>query len=278
MNNKKQNTSILPTGMKEVIDFRDSASVAPITETQLIDDFHFGMSEKQFDTVNQKHEQTSFMTRKYVLGGMPFKGRASGSYTSEGEMYELDITLEERLSSGEPVTKRDFDSIANALKSLYGNQFVYMYAEKPATSHPTHFWRKNNLLIRLEANLEREIKEISISYVNMPVLNAIQQRIAKKDQERRDKREKAIMAAGGEEVTNSSYDASVSQVKDYLKKNLKDPKSYEGIEWSKVKEESDGYSVYHKYRAKNSLGGYVIESQIFYLDFSGNVVKVQNVE
>ena len=277
-NNKKQSSSILPTGMQEVIDFRDSASAAPITETQLIDGFYFGMSNRQFDFANQKHEQTGFITKKYILGGIPFKGGALGSFSNGGEMYELEITVDERFDNGESVTKQDFDSIADALKVLYGKQFIYMYAEKPATSYPTHLWRKNNLLIRLEANLERERKEILISYTNMPVLSAIQQKIAEKDKERRDKREKAIMAAGAVEVTNSSYDASVSQVKDYLRKNLKDPKSYESIEWSKVKEEPDGYSVYHKYRAKNSFGGYVIEAQIFYLDYGGNVIRVQNVE
>ena len=35
-------------------------------------------------------------------------------------------------------------------------------------------------------------------------------------------------------VSNSGWDASVYQVERYLKDNLKDPKSYEAIEWSKV--------------------------------------------
>lgn len=277
-NNKKQNVSILPTGMLEVIDFRDSASAAPITETKLIDDFYFGMSSKQFDAVNQKHEQTSFMTRKYIIGGIEFMGRALGSFSDNGNMYELEITLEKRCDKKCPVTKTDFDSIAQALKRFYGQNFSYKFADKPATGHPTHLWRKDNLLIELQSHFEYDNEEIFISYTNMPIMNAIQQKIAKKDKARREKREEAIMAAGAVEITNSSYDASVSQVKDYLKKNLKDPKSYEGIEWSKVKEEPDGYSVYHKYRAKNSLGGYVIEAQIFYLDYGGNVVRVQNVE
>lgn len=79
----------------------------------------------------------------------------------------------------------------------------------------------------------------------------------------------------GVKVENNSWDGSVSQVKKHLKANLKDPNSYESIEWSDVIETSNGYTVRHKYRAKNSYGGYVIENNIFYLDFTGNVVDVQ---
>lgn len=83
-------------------------------------------------------------------------------------------------------------------------------------------------------------------------------------------------------VTNSSLDASVHQVEQFLKDNLNDPDSYEGISWSEVQilSESQEYKYYvrHKYRAKNSFGGYVIENQIFYLDANGNVVDVKDYE
>lgn len=79
------------------------------------------------------------------------------------------------------------------------------------------------------------------------------------------------------EVKNSGWDGSVKQVKDYLKYTLRDPDSYESIEWSEVKEKSDGYYVRHKYRAKNGFGGYVVANQLFHLDFSGNVVDVRDL-
>lgn len=76
-------------------------------------------------------------------------------------------------------------------------------------------------------------------------------------------------------VENSAWDSSVWQVEKYLEKNLNDPKSYEGIEWSEVtKTGSDGFMVRHKYRAKNSFGGYVIANQVFHLDSEGNVIEV----
>ena len=77
-----------------------------------------------------------------------------------------------------------------------------------------------------------------------------------------------------QKVENSSLDGSVKQVKDYLKKTLYDPKSYEGIEWSPVKAVDDGYRVRHKYRAKNTFGGYVIEEHIFVLNKYGEVINV----
>lgn len=82
-----------------------------------------------------------------------------------------------------------------------------------------------------------------------------------------------------EVVVNSVYDASVYQVENYLKREyLNDPDSYEGIEWSTVQKDDNNslykYYVRHKYRAKNAFGGYVVEEKIFYLDKSGNVVKL----
>lgn len=80
---------------------------------------------------------------------------------------------------------------------------------------------------------------------------------------------------GTVKVENSVIDGSVSQVKKYIKQTLKDPDSYKSIEWSKVKETNNGYEVQHRYRAKNSFGGYVIEEHIYYLDFQGNVIDVE---
>ncbi len=68
-------------------------------------------------------------------------------------------------------------------------------------------------------------------------------------------------------VSNSGWDGSVYQVERYLKRNLKDPGSFEAIEWSPVvKGADDSFTVRVKYRAKNSFGGYVIEQQIFHLN------------
>jgi hypothetical protein len=78
-------------------------------------------------------------------------------------------------------------------------------------------------------------------------------------------------------VVNSAWDSSVRQVERYLKKNLKDPKSFDAIEWSPVASRSDGgYQVRCKYRAKNSFGGYIMANQIFIMNSEGNVISVVN--
>ena len=75
-------------------------------------------------------------------------------------------------------------------------------------------------------------------------------------------------------VTNSALDSSVYQVKYWLEANAKDPSSIEYIEWSAVKKTSSGeFMVRVKYRAKNSLGGYVVENKVFTLDSTGKVTS-----
>jgi hypothetical protein len=75
-------------------------------------------------------------------------------------------------------------------------------------------------------------------------------------------------------IENNLYNGSVSQVKEYLQDNLNDPSSYESISWSPVVETSDGYTVRHKYRAKNTQGVLIIKEQIFYLNKQGEVIRI----
>ena len=86
-------------------------------------------------------------------------------------------------------------------------------------------------------------------------------------------------SAPKEVVYNSPLDGAVYQVERYLEKNLKDPDSFDAIEWSSVVKRADGgFMVRCKYRAKNSFGGYVIENQAFMLDAKGNVTQVMSLD
>ncbi len=80
-------------------------------------------------------------------------------------------------------------------------------------------------------------------------------------------------SASSEVVENSAWDGSVSQVKSWLKDNLKDPRSLEFINWSPVSKTKNGFMVRVKYRAKNSFGGYVVENKVFFLDSTGTVTS-----
>lgn len=79
-------------------------------------------------------------------------------------------------------------------------------------------------------------------------------------------------------VSNSGWDGSVRQVKDYLRATLKDPDSLDVMEWSNViGNDKGGFMVRVKYRAKNSFGGYVIEHKLFTLDAQGKVTGAVNL-
>ena len=59
----------------------------------------------------------------------------------------------------------------------------------------------------------------------------------------------------------SGWDGSHRQTVKLIKKNLKDPKSFEHIETRITPVENGSHIVFTKYRAKNSFGGYVVETQ-----------------
>lgn len=62
----------------------------------------------------------------------------------------------------------------------------------------------------------------------------------------------------------------------YLKNEyLKDPESYQAIDWSTTQSGDKTY-VTHKYRAKNSFGGYVIEEKTFIFDSDGQLLNIAN--
>ena len=75
-----------------------------------------------------------------------------------------------------------------------------------------------------------------------------------------------------------SQTEAMAGVRVYLKRYyLKDPDSYQGISWEAFgiyNQENNTYFALHKYRAKNSYGGYVVKEKLFVLDSNGNVIKV----
>lgn len=90
--------------------------------------------------------------------------------------------------------------------------------------------------------------------------------------------------SNGSKIENSvsrkgpSQTEAMAGVRVYLKRYyLKDPNSYQGISWEAFgiyNQENNTYFALHKYRAKNSFGGYVVEEKLFVLDSNGNVIKV----
>ena len=123
----------------------------------------------------------------------------------------------------------------------------------------------------------RRYKIVSIRYLNVPKIGTESiMRMIKADAGIREKSDDSERGDGS--VKNSPWNGSVMQVKNYLKKTLKDPDSYESIEWGKVIDNNGTYEVKHTYRAKNSFGGYVVETCLFKLDSHGNVIEVIIIE
>lgn len=76
-------------------------------------------------------------------------------------------------------------------------------------------------------------------------------------------------------VSNSGWDSSVRQVRDYLKNVLNDPDSLDTINWFPVfTKQGEQYRVRYQYRAKNAFGGYVVADQVFILNRNGQVTRV----
>lgn len=143
--------------------------------------------------------------------------------------------------------------------------------EKPKSKYSSYhkFWIKDNMVVHLKLYPDY----VSINFESAPTgsiwltKELIEAQV--QSEEERDQKERSHKPV----VQNSKWDSSVYQVKEYLKKNLKDPDSYESIDWYSVIENVDGtYSVRHTFRARNSFGGMNIEDWMFDLDQEGNVI------
>lgn len=80
------------------------------------------------------------------------------------------------------------------------------------------------------------------------------------------------------EIVYARSDGSVSQIERYLRTNLKDPDSLDFIKWVGPVLTDNAWTVMVTYRAKNSFGGYVIESYMFIMDLDGRITDTVKLE
>lgn len=81
--------------------------------------------------------------------------------------------------------------------------------------------------------------------------------------------------AAGKKPRRNPWNGNIYEVTEYMDRTLLDPESFEAIEWSPVIFSKDCWSVRCKYRAKNTLGGYVIANQVFFIR-GGKVDRVMD--
>lgn len=140
------------------------------------------------------------------------------------------------------------------------------------------FWIQNNReLILMKTNLGDLVHSVTLDFIDKRI-EKDQENDPEYQKEKADQLNRIIESHRNDsnvEVKNSPLDGSVSQVKKYLKENLKNPKSFDAIEWSEVNKLPNGnYTVRCKYRAENSFGGLVISNQVFTINPNGEVIDV----
>ncbi len=72
---------------------------------------------------------------------------------------------------------------------------------------------------------------------------------------------------------NDSTDASVWQVKEYMKRTMRNYDSVRFMEWSRVLKHEEGYSVRCKYTVHTDSFGRITENKVFFMNHHGNVVR-----
>ena len=241
----------------------ESAQIDFITPEGL----NFKMTEAevvQFESKKRKLE--GYIYRYHWSLGKNYVGGSFYPSYDDGKLCEYSISLD--------ADESEMSNICDFLKSYLKKD--YSFEELPYYSllHKTYLFTKNNLAI----TLAYDINEIRITYENRPVSGPLEAKRYAERQEREKSSTSTSTSIRHADVKNNKWNGGVKQVEDYLKYTyLRDPDSYESIEWSEVKEKEDGYYVRHKYRAKNGFGGYVVANQLFHLDFSGNVVDVKDL-
>lgn len=250
-------------------------STATISELPL--NFYFGMTSEQVDSNLSKLASDSIITKsgnhyQYVYklksGKNIYTNIQFGFY--KDSLYALVFSIEDNIFTNPPFKVNDslikeIDAdLSERIDSTYNRVSYYKEWESSDSKRISIYtkWFKENQYIFLRHTVFSDIQ-----YINAPIYTIV-------TNEENNKILNKIKEKDGIKVENSSFDSSVSQIKKYLKKNLKDPDSYESIEWGKVIENENGYIVRHKYRAKNSFGGYAVENNVFHLDLKGNVIDV----
>lgn len=79
-------------------------------------------------------------------------------------------------------------------------------------------------------------------------------------------------------VEASRWDGEVYQVRRYIESHMKDPDSFDAINWTRLVRGCGSYTVGVTYRGKNSFGGYAVAQEIFTIDAAGMVTSVQRIK
>lgn len=264
------------------------AENSPITELETPDGFRFDMTESEFDEAfaqRESHFTDSLLRYRYPLlatydwplGTEHYAvGKTYSKDFQDDKLCSYEIGINGRIANDKFVrlTESDINTINDYYKAYLEKDYTFdsLYLE----GEQIYVFTKNNMAITIHK--VNDSHAIKVKYENRPITAQIEREIEAFRKKEMLEESSSPSTVSSVEVKNSGWDGSVKQVKEYLKYSyLRDPDSYESIEWSEVKRKDDGFYVRHKYRAKNGFGGYVVANQLFHLDFSGNVVDVKDL-
>ena len=252
-------------------DMIHDAANSPITELETPEGFRFDMTEGEWtEFIEQNTYNYGSYTFFDLLIGEKYYACTIENEFVDGKLcyYEMWIRGRKVDNSVRSLTSSDIDYIVESYEDKLDGDFEHVSKQGEYLPNETHLWTKGNLVIEIQCSKSGN-DYIYIECRNQPFAS----KLKKNEASSTDTPSTVTYEA---EVKNNKWNGGVKQVEDYLEITLRDPDSYESIEWSEVKRKEDGFYVRHKYRAKNGFGGYVVTNQLFHLDFSGNVVDVKD--
>lgn len=245
------------------------ASDSPITELVTPDGMKFDMDKEEYesyiDTLPKR--EFDYHTRWiFPVENEIYAGGFTKSKFYEGKLCSYEFYIKEKIVKDtlKELIVDDVKKIVSHYQKALGEDCKMAILPKMWPEFDTYLITKGNLAI--EITRSHRVGWIKILCENRPAAMYVGE-----------EKENESTYTPTATVKNNKWNGGVKQVEDYLERTLRDPNSYESIEWSEVKQKDDGFYVRHKYRAKNGFGGSVVTNQLFHLDFSGNVVDVKDL-
>ena len=249
----------------------NEACSSPVTELVTPDKFNFNMSEDEYNSFIDSLPHKDIDDYTYWL--FHIEDEVYAASFSEPDFFEeklckYKIWINHRIvnDSLEDLSPNDINKIVEHYKTSLGEECELAVLPERLITSDTYLLIKGNLAITITRS--HSSGSLFIECENRPASFEVE--YIKSESSHK-------IIAPTASVKNNKWNGGVKQVEDYLERTLRDPDSYESIEWSEVKTKDDGYYVRHKYRAKNGFGGMVVTNQLFHLDFSGNVVDVKDL-
>lgn len=250
-----------------------NAANSPITVLETPEGFRLDMSENEWNEFIKQNTYEYHYNNYFdlLIGEKYYACTIHNEEFVDDKLCYYEICIEGRkdIDSVVSLTSSDVAYIVESYEEKLKGEFEHVLKQLADFLPVVHLWTKGNLVVEMECP-KYEKGYIYIECCNQPFASEL-------------KKYKATFTDTPSTVTyeaevkNNKWNGGVKQVEDYLEMTLRDPDSYESIEWSEVKRKEDGFYVRHKYRAKNGFGGYVVTNQLFHLDFSGNVVGVKDL-